>query len=266
MLTEEYVFAALEAERSGILFPIDFDDVVETFGYSRKDKARQYVVLRSGLKRFTGKDSPHLGLSYQMTGNGKIVLSVDSYKYALARANTEKGQEYLLYLIDVEKRYRLDLERQLLGELDPEKAAMAARIAELEQLLEELKLEKETAIANHLVFNFPLDRLHQVSGIVNKSQVKNAVERDFVEGRDYVLVENQIFLNESTFNILVLSFRSIRGTDISQLPETIKITTRVYFQYQEMKRKNRRTAQQEDPRQMTLFGDNAGFKTETSAL
>jgi tRNA A22 N-methylase len=76
-----------------------------------------------------------------------------------------------------------------------------------------------------------LDKLHQVSGIVNKSQVKGAILRDFIEGRDYIWADEILCVNESTYSILMVSFRSVKGADISELPEIIRLNTREYFQH-----------------------------------
>lgn len=39
ILTQEFVFTALELEKSGNQFPIDFDDIYLELGYTRKDNA-----------------------------------------------------------------------------------------------------------------------------------------------------------------------------------------------------------------------------------
>ena len=57
--------------------------------------------------------------------------------------------------------------------------------------------------------------------------------------------------NESTYNILMISFRSLKGADISQLPSIIKLETEKYFQYQLQKKMNKRLPQQ-DENQLSL--------------
>jgi hypothetical protein len=241
-LSQEFVFTAIEAENNGEQFPVDFDDIWETFGYSKKANARRYITIRSGLKAFTSKGLLQMELSYILCDNDKIKLSFDSYKFALARANTAQGTEYLLYLISIEKQYRKQLESLFKQESsDRDELINALNNAESELLTLQQKLHQSQL--DHQNFCFTSRFLHQVSGIVNFSQVKSAIKRDFVEGRDWILVENEIHLNESTFNILTVSFRSLRGTNISCLPEIIKLETQLYFQYQEQRRKNRRINQ-----------------------
>jgi hypothetical protein len=241
-LTQEFLFTAIESERNGEQFPISFDDIWETFGYSTKSDTRVYLTTRSGLKRWNDKGFRQLPLSYHMVRNNKIKLSFDSYKFALARANTAQGTEYLLYLISIEKQYRKQLENLFKQESsDRDELINALNNAESELLTLQQKLHQSQL--DHQSFCFTARFLHQVSGIVNFSQVKSAIKRDFVEGRDWILVENEIHLNESTFNILTVSFRSLRGTNISCLPEIIKLETQLYFQYQEQRRKNRRINQ-----------------------
>jgi hypothetical protein len=55
-------------------------------------------------------------------------------------------------------------------------------------------------------------------------------------------------MNDSTFDILIVSFRSLAGADISQLPEIIQLKTREYFQYQATKKKNKLIAQSNESR------------------
>lgn len=122
---------------------------------------------------------------------------------------------------------------------------LADRIAQLEKALEE---------THEALDSFPctLERLHDVTGIVNKSQVKEAVLRDFLEGRDYIWADGRLAMSQDTFNILVLSFRSVKGTDLSQLPEIIRVNTAEYFRVHR-RRKNDRLAHRTHEDQMTLF-------------
>lgn len=115
-------------------------------------------------------------------------------------------------------------------------------------------LERSLKAAHTALNSYPftLDKLWRDSGIVNKSQVKGAILRDFVEGRDYIWVDDLLCMDESTYSILIVSFRSLKGTDVSQLPEIIKLETKKYFQYQLDKRMNRRVAQV-DENQLSLF-------------
>lgn len=101
-------------------------------------------------------------------------------------------------------------------------------------------------------YPYTLDKIHQVTGIVNKSQVKTAILRDFLEGRDYIWADDILCVNESTYYILVVSFRSLKGADISQLPAIIQLNTKEYFQHQLQKKINRRIAQVDDG-QLNLF-------------
>ncbi|MFS8120393.1 MAG: hypothetical protein ACMG55_18180 [Microcoleus sp.] len=103
--------------------------------------------------------------------------------------------------------------------------------------------------------SFPntLDKVWKTSGIVNKSQVKKAIVRDFVEERDYVWASDKLCVNDSTFAILIVSFRSWAGTNVEDLPEIIHIKTREYFQHQANKKMNRRIAQDSEWEQLNLF-------------
>jgi hypothetical protein len=125
------------------------------------------------------------------------------------------------------------------------------------QLEQQFKAQPESQIASlsNALNNFPntLDKVWKTSGIVNKSQVKKAILRDFVEERDYVWAGNKLCINDSTFHILIISFRSLAGADIEKLPEIIHLKTREYFQYQAAKKMNRRIAQNSEWEQLSLF-------------
>lgn len=115
-------------------------------------------------------------------------------------------------------------------------------------------LERSLEATREALQNYPftLEKIWRDSGIVNKSQVKAAILRDFVEVRDYVWADDILCINESTYSILIVSFRSLKGADISQLPEIIKLETKKYFQYQYQKKMNRRVGQV-DENQLSLF-------------
>jgi hypothetical protein len=116
---------------------------------------------------------------------------------------------------------------------------------------------RENAITqlSNALNNFPntLNKVWKTSGIVNKSQVKKAILRDFVEERDYVWADGILCVNDSTFHILIVSFRSLAGADIESLPEIIHIKTREYFQYQAAKKMNKRIAQNSEWEQPLLL-------------
>ncbi|MBW4666470.1 MAG: hypothetical protein KME60_03240 [Cyanomargarita calcarea GSE-NOS-MK-12-04C] len=248
MLTETYILDALEAERDGEQFPIDFDAVWESFGYSRRSDAKRYLLKRSGLKPVVEQGLRQLALLYNHSEDfNKIYLTVDSYKFALARANTVAGAEYLDYLIQIEKQYRVNLERSLFSDPNPEVETLKARIAQLES--------KSTETESQIAFPKTLEELHQVSGIVHKHQLKDAVQVAFVESVDFELVDGKMRLSIDTFNILVMSLRSRRGTDITKLPAVIRVKTEQYFRFhQQKKRQNTRVARPECIGQLPIPG------------
>jgi phage anti-repressor protein len=172
-----------------------------------------------------------------------IKLSTDGFDHFCMMARTEKGRETRKQFIAFKKQYIANLDRSLLLEADPRLAESEQLIAKLNQQIQQLESQLTKATSNHLEFTYSVAHLHSVSGISNKSQVKKAVISEFEEGKHYVFVDKEVFVNQSTFDILVMSFRSIKGTDLSRLPEFIRINTKEYFLYQEKKRKNSRLGQ-----------------------
>lgn len=109
-LAEQIIINALESKEA---FPIDFEDVWNTAGYSRKSNAFRFLKKLS-LKE--GKDycsrvskSPTAGRSSDVT-----LLTIDAFKFFLAKSNTDEGDANLWSLIEIEKAYRQNLERQFL--------------------------------------------------------------------------------------------------------------------------------------------------------
>lgn len=243
ILAQEFVQTAIEAEKSGIEFPIDFDDVWVASGYASKGNAIRFLTKRcDGLK---------LGIHYQLadrrtaskgTPERLCHMTIDAMKFFLARCNTEQGDSALWHFIEVEKVYLRSLEALF-------SAPSVDRIAELEA-----SLAKSTEDRHQ--FPITLDLLHRTCGIVNKSQVKAAIKRDFAEDRDYIEMQDGfIYISEPTYHILMISFRSLKGADISGLPAILPIATEAYFQYQKMRQINSRVARREDenPDQLNLL-------------
>jgi hypothetical protein len=105
-------------------------------------------------------------------------------------------------------------------------------------------------------YTHTLDTLWKDSGIVNRWQVKQAVTRDFVEGKHYYIENGVMQITETCYLILMLNFRSKRGSDVSRLPSLVKIDKEELFQYEQRKRANARNPQKYcDPMQLNLFSE-----------
>jgi hypothetical protein len=117
ILSAEFVQTAIDAEKNGNQFPINFDDVWETLGYSRKDNTVRallnsrvntspYILIKEGINKNAGNE---------------YLLSLDGFKIFCLSAQTSEGQEVRKYFIAGERTYVQSLERQF--------AASAATIA-----------------------------------------------------------------------------------------------------------------------------------------
>jgi hypothetical protein len=232
ILTQEFVQSAIEAEKNGIEFPIDFDDAWVASGYSRKGNAVRFLTERcDGLK---------FGIHYQFsdrrtaskgTPERIYVMTIDAFKFFLARCNTTQGDSALWYFIETEKVYRRSLES-----LFSAPSADRPNVDAVKDL--ECKLIQTKDVLN----NFPIsiDELQLTTKIVNKAQIKAAIVRDLEPIKDYVELDGKIYVTLSMYHILTMSFRSDAGTDISRLPEILKVQTLEYFRLQEKRRANER--------------------------
>lgn len=141
VLTQEFVFAALEAERNGEKFSINLADVWEFSGYSRYDAAYRFLTQSTSLER-----GLHFSTELWKTPTGGrpseiIKMSVKGFRFFLAKSNTPKGDETLWHLLDIVDAYRDSLERQLTASLQPS--------TELDTLKAELAEEEMRADNNH---------------------------------------------------------------------------------------------------------------------
>ena len=150
-LTEQYILDILSQESQGAEFPIDFDDIWQSSGYTEKRNAVRFLTERCGA--IEGEDYTVCSERSQTPQGGRpsqlIRLSSDGYEYFLSKSNTDQGNANLRCLIQIKKAYLRQLERQLNAPASPVTDSEAKQweqwISQLEQENKELKehLEKE---------------------------------------------------------------------------------------------------------------------------
>ncbi|MBW4666507.1 MAG: hypothetical protein KME60_03425 [Cyanomargarita calcarea GSE-NOS-MK-12-04C] len=185
MLTEKFILDALEAERNGQQFPIDFDDIWENAGYSRKDSG-----IRALLKgRLIPEIDFHIIVGNKVLGiSNKHKLSVDASKSFCLAANTDKGEEARRYFIEVEKRYRQHLERSLSLSFDTKSEEPA--------------------------FPYSSTQIHEWVDYCNRTYTRSVIKNDYEEGIDYIWVEREMYLNADAATILLNAARPRPGVII----------------------------------------------------
>jgi hypothetical protein len=97
MLTENYIYDALQAEREGEQFPIEYLTIRDSLGYSTWRIANQYIKRNAEKLILLGLCNSGIQLkpdSNHSVDFNKLCLSVKGFKFALAKADTEKGIEY----------------------------------------------------------------------------------------------------------------------------------------------------------------------------
>ena len=153
ILTQDFVLSAISSEKAGSEFPIDFDDVWQSIGYSRKDNAKR-SLLSSGY--VTGEDFRILLKNEENSKRGqpeeKIFLTIDCFKAFCMLTRSEQGREVRHYFIAVERAYRTQLEAQFTA---PSHTAPT--------------------------FTYPAAQLQAIAGYASLSYTKAAIRRDFVE-------------------------------------------------------------------------------------
>jgi hypothetical protein len=138
-----------------------------------------------------------------------------------------------------------------------QKLALIRELSEARKFIRQ-RLERQLSLTVSDVpgYTHTLDTLWKDSGIVNRWQVKQAVTRDFVEGKHYYIENGVMQITETCYLILMLNFRSKRGSDVSRLPSLVKIDKEELFQYEQRKRANTRNPQKYcDPMQLSLFSE-----------
>jgi hypothetical protein len=224
------------------------DGVIRSTGdkYSIYDFIREILGKtgeRKAWKRFTD-EFPEVTVAFC---HSVKLARTDGKKANLSTPATDMlGLLYIAYTINSEFSHNLRVSSARLILADRQSSPQSINTVE--------HLERSLEATREALQNYPytLEKLWKDSGIVNKSQVKSAIIRDFVEIRDYIWADDILCINQDTYYILMMSFRSLQGADISQLPEHIKVATKKYFQYHWDKKFNRRTAQS-DENQLSLF-------------
>lgn len=266
LLTQAFVIDAIEAEKQGKNFSIDFDNVWENIGYSRKDNAVR--KLRNDL------DSEYYTLlkieaSYQSPERIKYYLSVDGFKHFCLMAKTPQGKETRNYFIEVEKIYRQNLERQFLlpskqeEEIENLKMLVQIHLTESKQLAEALvraegRIEELTDLVSQYglktdksCFDFDLDFLWDITGIASRSYLISIVLDNFKMGLDFIttpdlrpgkgnLPRTKYWLTQECHDLLVIALRSVRGVATENLPEILQINCENFFRDTPAKKGNSR--------------------------
>lgn len=196
ILSESFVFVALQAEKEGNKFPINFEDVWERLGYSRKDNALR--KLKSVL--FEGQEYSSDVRRNAQRGNPShlLLLTIDGFKHFCLAAETAVGREVREYFISVEKTYRSNLNIQF--------SAPAAKSS-----------------TDPIAFVFSARWLQKVSKIKSYSYLAGVIRKEFQQSIDWQMEEKELMMTTNTFNMLAWSLRSKEGTDWEQFPEYLHV-------------------------------------------
>lgn len=140
-LTEHYVMSVLQQESEGAEFPINFDDIWESSGYTHKHHAVRFLTERCDAVE--GEDYLVLPERVQTPNGGRsshlIRLSSDGYEFFLSRSNTPQGKANLKCLIQIKKTYLRQLELQLKASVQPQSNN---KVIQLEADLAKVKKER----------------------------------------------------------------------------------------------------------------------------
>ena len=242
ILSQDFVFVAIESEKTGNTFPIDFDDVWETIGYSRKDAAKRALV-NSRLKLDVDY---HLHRSVEMVkreqGGGvqpeKIYLTIDGFKQFCMLADTEQGAEVRRYFIDVEKTYRTQLEATFNAQISGQDTTLSELEAHIERLESKIDLLESGQVANWIIPDhlkgvwYPVERLQDVVRYSDISNCVRQVKKQGVKNVDWrstwtmpdphsLRTVTVYWVKINLFVTMILSCRTERGLYLNALPEEL---------------------------------------------
>lgn len=167
-LTEHYVLSILHQESEGADFPINFDEIWESSGYTHKHHAVRFLTERCDAVE--GEDYLVLPERVQTPNGGRsshlIRLSSDGYEFFLSRSNTPQGKANLKCLIQIKKAYVKQLELQLKASLNETNKEDDLR-AELNSVVKQLGDAQKWAIEGEVTKEILEEELEQANGYNN---------------------------------------------------------------------------------------------------
>lgn len=249
LLTAQFVQDAINEEKGGNSFPVDFDEAWVLAGYSRKDAALRFLLERcDGLEEsvhYTFTQAVELSnQGFQgMTRLQGVFLTVEGFKFFLARSNTPEGNSNLWALIDIEKAYRSQLERQFSSSSTPSWVSdISNQMSNLHMENESLRSEnlalkshsehlqqsrlERVAVPNSKDFTIPLKTVSDIIGYAGGSNyVLGVLLKNFHHEKDFQLVgsgDNAI-LSEACFQELLIVARPQASAKRDEIPKLIVI-------------------------------------------
>ena len=239
ILTQEFVFTAIDAEKAGEPFPVDFANVWGLLGYSRKDNA-----IRALRHYCTEGVDFVVSLFNEENSEGRpsqtFRLSIDAFKSFCMVADTGEGREVREYFIEIEKAYRKTLERQFsapaspsvdLSSLYSQLSDAHVKIVQLETDISALQMTRNDITQVNQVkvwkpckdeFSIPLQAANDVIGYHSIKYLQMVVKEEFVRDVDYRLsVLGEYSITEACFHELVVVARPQKGAKVSNLPELL---------------------------------------------
>lgn len=252
ILSQEFVFSAIEAEKSGNQFPIDFDDVWKALGYSRKNDAISRLIethiiaedyIESGLAEYSAK--PKGGRPSR-----KIFISIDCLKSFAMMAQTSEGKEVRRYFIEIEKAYRDNLQRTFdapvkvdkpskrvksledeVKELNKENAELIKKIEDYREDIRKLFAESKLLtdnICNKTDFELSIDDaidcirpLPSASYSTKKYHIERIIFNEGVKGVDWIYSTFGARINYRFLIELAVFYRGYLGVDLEFLPKML---------------------------------------------
>lgn len=249
ILSQEFVFAAFDAEKSGTQFSIDFDDVWETSGYTRKRDALRALSRMNGLKRGIHY---YANRRHPITGAGCVDFSIESFKFFLSKSNTEAGDENLWKLIEIEKAYLSQLQRQLDAAIPAPVTKPSKKLKALESDINTLQKENQQLVKKNEEYREDIKILFEESellknNICNKTDFDLSIDdviaclnplpsatystkvnwivdiifNDEVRGVDWILTSLGYRVNYRFLIELAIFYRGTVGISFDILPDTL---------------------------------------------
>lgn len=218
ILDQQFIFKALDAEKNGEQFPIDFNDVWAELGYTRRNNAKRaleltlienedYFIDNSLKSNLTTTMFMSVQEKAAFSRREVIKLSCDGYDHFCMSAQTPEGRQKRIEFIGYKKAYIAQLERYL---------NYQAPVIEINPMIDPSR------------FDFTFDAALQVTGHQNRRDTLERLLGYLDINTDYRWDGAKLYLSNPIYYSFIAASRTTKGIDTSQIGDTVVLDWNQY--------------------------------------